>query len=95
VFAAGLATVVVIATSYLVNRYWVFSTNRSHASALLRFASASGFSIGLNTGLMYVAVDLLEWRYFAGLVLATLVVPPTNFAINHLWCFRPALAARG
>jgi putative flippase GtrA len=95
VFAASLATVAVIVTSYLVNRFWVFSTNRSHASAFLRFATASGFGIGLNTGLMYLAVDVLGWRYLAGVALATVVLPPINFAINYLWCFRPALPARG
>jgi putative flippase GtrA len=88
--AAGVATVLVITASYVVNRGWVFGTDRSHASAFPRFLTASALSIVLNTGLMYLSVDVLGWWYAAGLVLATVVVPPTNFVINFLWCFRPA-----
>jgi putative flippase GtrA len=39
---------------------------------------------------MYLSVRVLGWWYMVGLVLSTAVVPPTNFAINYLWCFRPA-----
>jgi putative flippase GtrA len=88
--AAGIATVMVIIASYAMNRRWVFDTDRPHASAFSRFVAASVLSIALNTGLMYVSVRVLGWWYVAGLVLATAVVPPTNFVINYLWCFRPA-----
>ena len=87
--AAAAATVLVIISSYAVNRGWVFDTDRSHASAFSRFAAASALSIALNTGLMHLAVDILGWSYVAGLALSTAVVPPTNFALNYLWCFRP------
>ena len=90
VAAAATATVVVIAASYVMNRGWVFDTDRSHASAFTRFLAASALSLILNTGLMYLSVRVLAWRYVAGLVLATTVVPPTNFVINYLWCFRQA-----
>ena len=93
--AAGIATVLVIAISYAVNRRWVFDTDRSHASAFSRFVAASVLSIGLNTGLMYLSVHVLGWWYVAGLALATAVVPPTNFTVNYLWCFRSAAPRRG
>jgi len=92
--AAAIATVLVIVSSYVVNRGWVFDTDRSHASAFARFVAASALSLVLNTGLMHLSVNVLGWRYVAGLALATLVVPPTNFAINYLWCFRPAAPPR-
>lgn len=88
--AAVAATLLVIVTSYLVNRSWVFATDRSHGSAFSRFLAASALSIVVNAALMYLSVHVLEWRYLAGLVLTTAVVPPTNFVINYLWCFRPA-----
>ena len=89
VTAAAVATGVVIVFSYAVNRTWIFPTNRSHASAFSRFVLASGLSIALNTGLMYLSVHVFEWRYWLGLALATLVVPPTNFVVNQYWSFRP------
>ena len=90
VAAAAAATVVVIVTSYAVNRGWVFATDRSQASAFSRFLVASVLSLVLNAGLMYLSVHVMRWWYMAGLALATVVVPPTNFALNYFWCFRPA-----
>lgn len=90
VAAAAIATVLVLVASYVINRGWVFDTDRSHASAFTRFLAASALSLVLNTGLMYLSVRVLGWWYVAGLVLATAVVPPTNFAINYFWCFRQA-----
>jgi hypothetical protein len=37
---------------------------------------------------MFLAVERLGWDKLAGLVLTTLVVPPVNFLVNWLWCFR-------
>jgi len=84
----------VIVASYVVNRAWVFDTDRSHVSAFSRFVVASVIGMTLNTGLMYATVHLMGWWYGVGLAMATLVVPPTNFAVNYLWCFRPAAPTR-
>lgn len=89
VWAAAAATGVVIVFSYLVNRAWIFRTDRSHSSAFSRFVLASGIGMALNTGLMYLAVHVLGWHYWVGLALATAVVPPTNFLVNQFWAFRP------
>jgi putative flippase GtrA len=89
VVAAVLATIIVMATSYIVNRLWVFETTRAHASSVPRFVAASLVSIGLNASIMYLTVHVLGWQYVTGLVLTTAVVPPVNFAMNYLWAFRP------
>lgn len=88
--AAAAATMIVTVLSYAVNRLWVFDTNRSHVSAFTRFVAASVLSVAINTGVMYLSVRVLDWPYLSGVVLASVVVPPTNFAINYLWCFRTA-----
>src|SRR5262249_36531817 len=95
VAAAGAATLLVIAMSYVVNRRWVFDSDRPHGSALSRFRAASALSTLPNTGLMHLAVRTLGWPFLAGLVLTTAVVPPTNFLLNSLWCFRPAAPPSG
>ena len=89
VVAAAVATAAVIIFSYTVNRAWIFHTDRPHTSAFTRFVLASVLSMALNTGLMHLAVHILGWRYWMGLGLATVVVPPTNFLVNHFWSFRP------
>lgn len=85
--AAAAATVIVMLTSYVVNRAWVFDTTRSHTSALPRFAIATGLSLVLNTGLMHLAVQTFGWPYWGGLLLATAIVPPVNFVVNYFWSF--------
>jgi putative flippase GtrA len=86
--AAVMATIVVMITSYAINRAFVFDTDRPHTSSFPRFALATLLSIGLNAGLMHVATNVIGWRYIGGLILATLIVPPVNFAVNYLWSFQ-------
>jgi putative flippase GtrA len=86
--AAVSATLIVMLTSYVVNRAWVFDSSRRHSSSFPRFAAATGLSIALNAALMHVAVTLLGWPYGAGVVITTAIVPPVNFAVNYLWSFR-------
>ena len=86
--AAVVATLIVIVTSYVINRAFVFRTTRSHTSAFTRFVAASGMSIALNAGLMHLATGILAWPYLAGAVLTTAIVPPVNFVVNYLWTFK-------
>lgn len=89
VTSAIVATTIVIVTSYLINRRFVFETDRPHGSAFARFTVASLIGIALNAGLMHLATQVLAWPYLAGAALATIVVPPLNFVVNYLWSFRP------
>jgi len=91
VVAAVLATMIVIVTSYVINRAFVFDTDRAHASAFTRFVVASVASIGINAGLMHVATSTMGWSYLAGAALTTLVVPPLNFVVNYFWTFKPSV----
>lgn len=86
--ASVIATVVVMISSYVVNRRFVFDTDRPHASSFPRFAIATLVSIALNAGIMHLATGILGWRYVFGLLIATAVVPPVNFVVNYLWAFR-------
>lgn len=86
--AAIVATIIVIASSYVINRTFVFDTTRAHASAFARFVAASLVGIALNAALMHVATVVLGWPYLAGAALSTAVVPPMNFFVNYLWAFR-------
>lgn len=86
VVAAVAATVLVVVVNYVLNRSWVFESNREHRAAFPRFLLIAVVSLLLNAGVMYMTVHVLSWWYVTGLVIATLIVPPTNFALNH-WCF--------
>jgi putative flippase GtrA len=90
VTAAVIATAIVIVTSYLINRAFVFDTNRAHHSAFARFLIASLFGIAANAALMYLATRVFAWPYLVGAALTVVVVPPMNFLVNQFWAFRPA-----
>lgn len=93
--SAAIATLVVMVTSYAVNRVWVFDASRPHTSSFPRFGAATVLSIALNTGLMHVAVTILAWPYLAGVILTTASVPPVNFVVNYLWSFKPVETGTG
>lgn len=88
--AAIAATIIVIVSSYTINRAFVFETNRTHTSAFTRFVVASLLGIGLNAALMHLATVVFAWPYLAGAALSTVVVPPMNFVVNYFWAFRPS-----
>ena len=87
VLSAVVATSVIITMAYLLNHRWVFASARSHTSAFPSFLMATLISMTLNTGIMYLTVHIQGWWYGIGLVLATMIVPPTNFLLNYFWCF--------
>jgi len=87
--AAVVTSVIVFEIyTYLVNRLWVHAATSAHGRAVPRFIVASLVALGLNTGIMWLTVDVFFLPYYWALVIATFVVPPTNFLLNYLWVFR-------
>ena len=82
------AFAVIIVLAYVLNYRWVFASARSHSSAVLSFLLATFVSLSINAGLMHLTVNFLGWWYVLGLLLVTAIVPPINFLMNYLWCFR-------
>lgn len=73
---------------YLVSRLWVYDSTMGHSHAIPRFIFILGLAMTLNTGIMYVTVNILELWYVWGLVIATVIVPATNFSLSYFWAFR-------
>jgi putative flippase GtrA len=86
---AVVASVVVFEIyTYLVNRLWVHAATGAHTEAVPRFVVVTLVALGLNTGIMWLTVAALHLPYYWALVIATFIVPPTNFLLNYLWVFR-------
>jgi putative flippase GtrA len=83
-----LAYSVAVGYTYAINRLWVYASARSHFYALPRFLVVVVVAFALNAGIMFVAVEFMQWWYGWGLLIAALVVPPTNFLLNYYWAFR-------
>lgn len=88
VISAVISCAATVVLAYGLNHRWVFASTRGHSAAFPSFVAATLVSLSLNGAIMYAAVYVFAWSYLIGLALTTVIVPPTNFALNYLWCFR-------
>ncbi|QJD86024.1 GtrA family protein [Cohnella herbarum] len=88
VLSSACGFLVVLLVSYLLNKYWTFPSSQSGWRSITKYTVVSVSGLLLNTGIMYVAVEKLHWRYTVGQALVTLIIPAFNFALNYYWTFR-------
>lgn len=74
--------------TYIISRLWVYEVTRDHAYVFPRFVAVALVALLLSAGAMYLAVDVMNVSYLWGLVIAVLIVPPTNFLLNYYWAFK-------
>jgi putative flippase GtrA len=84
VIANILTSVYLYFTSYI----WVFKYKGSHAYSLPRFIFIEILTLFMNTGVMYLTVEILGLDYLYGVVIGVILIPLTNFLLNFLWAFK-------
>lgn len=68
------------------------SSRRSASSATLaRFLIVALTGLALNSLVVYVVTDLLDWPYQVALALMVSAVPVVVFALSKHWAFAPAV----
>lgn len=87
VVASALGFLLGLSINYLLSHYWVFRSQKRHVETALKFLFIAGVGLGLNTGLMYLAVTKVGVHYLLAQLVATAVVLLWNFAGNHYWTF--------
>jgi len=88
VFAVIYSFIISVVYSYVVNKSWVYDSKMKHYYIIPRFISVILISLLLNTGIMYIAVEIFQSWYVYGLAITVFVVPPTNFLLNYYWAFK-------
>ena len=74
--------------SYLWNTLWVFKyKEKASTDTTIKFVILNVVGLGLNTGILYVLVDLCNLNKFIGLVITTGIVMIINYVVNKLWVF--------
>lgn len=74
--------------SYLWNTLWVFKyKDKASTETTIKFIILNLIGLGLNTGILYVLVDLCNLNKFIGLVTTTAIVMIINYIVNKLWVF--------
>lgn len=74
--------------NYFLNYYVTFTSRAPHLGALAKFAVVASLALGLNTGIMYLAVSLLNSHYIPAQLMATLVVLVWNFLAHKYWTYK-------
>jgi putative flippase GtrA len=95
VFSSTVGFMVALVISYFLNRNWTFQTNLGHSYALTRYVIVSFLGLLLNSGIMYLTVNILGWWYLFGQLTVILLVPASNFWLNSSWSFRTIERAAG
>lgn len=75
--------------SYIFNRAWTFrSKNTQIGREFIQFFIVSSIGLGLNSLIMFLAVDYIKLNDILGLVIATAITMFWNFSANKLWVFK-------
>jgi putative flippase GtrA len=73
--------------NYVLNYHFTFNSKKSHKEAMSKFFVVALFGAMINTGLMYIGVDVLHAYYLLAQIGATAIVLLWNFIINKYWTF--------
>ncbi len=73
--------------SYMLNRRYTFTTERSHAEAGWRFLVIAGLGFCATWALMALFVDRLELPYLPMQVVTTVLVMAISFTGHKFWSF--------
>jgi putative flippase GtrA len=86
-FASTLGFIVGAIINYFLNYYLTFRSAKKHHEALTKFMITAAVGMGINMGIMWLALQILLLYYLLSQVLATLLVLIWNFTVNKLWTF--------
>ena len=75
-------------SNYLLNYHLTFRSDGQHLGTSLKFLVIALAGLGLNTLIMYFAIQWLH--YLLSQVIATTIVLFWNFLCNRYWTFREA-----
>ena len=88
ILANIIAYILGTVNSYLWNTLWVFKyKGKASTETTIKFIILNLIGLGLNTGILYVLVDLCNLNKFIGLVITTAIVMIINYIVNKLWVF--------
>jgi putative flippase GtrA len=88
VLAKGIAYSIGMGNSFILNRFWTFSSNVKITHSAGIFILTQIAALGINTGFMALGLKFLHLPELIALGFATLVTFCWNFVINKLVVFR-------
>ena len=88
VYASACGYAIAAVANYLMKYHWVFGSDEHHHVAGPKYAVVSLSGLTLNTLLMHIGTQILDFYYLLAQVITTGIVLIWNFTLNGLWTFR-------
>ena len=89
IVANVIAYVIATANSYIWNSKWVFKYNgKNKKETTAKFVILNLIGLGLNTGILYLLVDMVGFNKLIALVITTGIVMIINYIVNKLWVLK-------
>ena len=85
--ASAYAFSLILVIAYILNYYWTFQSKNKHTYVIPRFMITSLLGLLLNTGVMFVSVEILGLWYLVGASIGVIIGPVSNFILNSNWSF--------
>ena len=84
-----IAYIIATINSYIWNSLWVFKYGQGlNINTSVRFFILNLVGLTVNTTIIYILVDILNFNKFIALVIASVLVVMMNYTINKLWVFK-------
>ncbi len=73
--------------NYTLNYHFTFRSSKRHREAVVKFAAIAVIGLLLNTGFMWVGVELIGAHYLLSQIVTTGLVAIWNFSGHRYWTF--------
>lgn len=88
ILASTIGFILAVIVSYFLNYRFTFRAQGAHTSYFPKYVLVCIIGFILNTGIMYLTIEILKWWYVAGQICTLMVVPISNFTLNRFWAFK-------
>jgi len=88
--SAVIAFVFAFGVSFVLQKFWTFRNNEMEQikKQLAMYLSLSLFNLIINTGAMYVLVDIIGWHYFISQIIIAASIAIFSFFVYNLVIFK-------
>lgn len=88
ILASTIGFILAVIVSYFLNYRFTFRAQGAHTNYFPKYVLVCIIGFILNTGIMYLTIEILNWWYVAGQICTLMVVPISNFTLNRFWAFK-------
>jgi len=92
IYAASGMYLLVVLFNYVMHYYWSFEATTSHGQTSLRYLVMNGIAFVLNTSILYIGIDWLQWHYLIAQAVGVVVIVLWNFVMSRQWVYKSPVA---